>query len=119
MKHDVTKFCGIYAHVEDQRRSGTSDVDALEDSLELYRLKHSKGSFFLFLHCWQLGRQMVPSSEPETDFVEVETIAIQTTSVVGIGRVKVRPHGNRVAKEGHKNAKIRDASIRAQVAATI
>ena len=141
VKHDVSKFCGIYAQVENQRRSGTSDVNILEDSLELYKLKHPKGSSFAFLHCWQLvknvpkwaegcivecrriplptrsGRQMAPASEPESDFVE--TTPTQVASGAGVGRMRVRPQGNRAAKEEHKNEKIRDSSIRAQAAAIV
>jgi hypothetical protein len=129
--------------VEDQRRSGTFDVDILEDSLELYTLKHPKESFLTFLHCWQLvlnvpkwaegcivkckktpllaksSRQMAPGSESESDCVEVEIVATQAALVVGVGRMRVRPQDNSTAKGKHKNARIKDSSIRAQVVAIV
>jgi hypothetical protein len=99
VKHDVSKFCGMYAQVKNQRHNRTS-VNLLEDALELYKLKHSKGSSFAFLYCWQLvknvpkwaegciveymripllirsGRQVAPSSELDSTCVETEPTQI-------------------------------------------
>jgi hypothetical protein len=54
VKHDVTEFCGVYIQIKNKRRSRTSNVDVLDDSLELYKLERLKGSSFLFMHCWYL-----------------------------------------------------------------
>lgn len=54
IKHDVNKFCGTYKHVYDCRASSTSLEDVVEKALEFYRDRHPKQQSFLFLHCWQL-----------------------------------------------------------------
>jgi hypothetical protein len=51
------------------------------------------------------GRQML-SSKTESDCVEVEASATQAASPLGIGRGRIRPQGNRTAKEEHKNSKL-------------
>jgi hypothetical protein len=112
----------------------------LAEALELYKLKHPKGHNFTFLHCWYLLRnvprwadgsvtecrrsprlpiqgrgctEMPPSSEPESDCASLDPPTWQA-----VGKQHFRPQGNRATKEEHKNQKIRDATIRAQLAAT-
>ncbi|KAG0554591.1 hypothetical protein KC19_12G103000 [Ceratodon purpureus] len=54
IKHDVAKFCGAYKQVFDIRESGTSLDDVVEKSLQFYRDRHPKQQPFLYLHCWQV-----------------------------------------------------------------
>ena len=42
IKHDVSKFCGIYKSVLSLNQSGTSPKDVLDRSLDLYKVRHPK-----------------------------------------------------------------------------
>jgi hypothetical protein len=54
----VSKFAGVHSQVENLRRSGVSVSDILVEALELYKLKHPKGYFFTYFHCWYLLRNV-------------------------------------------------------------
>jgi hypothetical protein len=138
IKHDVSKFVGVHSQVESLRRSGVSESDILGEALELYKLKHPKGHSFTFLHCWYLlrnvprwadgsatecrksqrmaaqvsSREVPICNEPESDCASIDPPLRQA-----VGTQRLRPQGNRAAKEEHKNQKLRDATIRAQLAA--
>jgi hypothetical protein len=56
---------------------------------------------------------MPPSSEPESDCASPDPPTRQA-----VGKQYFKPQGNRAAKEEHKNQKIKDATIRAQLVAT-
>jgi hypothetical protein len=117
-----------------------SESDILTEALELYKLKHPKGHSFTFLHCWYLLRKVprwadgsvteckkssrVPAqgrgcremphySDPESECASPNPIVSEAT-----GNQRIRPQRNRTAKEEHKNQKMRDAAMRAQLAAT-
>ena len=52
IKHDVSRFVGIYAQVVKLNKSRSSLVDTLKKANDLYRVKHAKGCDFPFHHCW-------------------------------------------------------------------
>ena len=58
IKHDVGKFCGAYKQVYDCRVSGTLVEDVLEKALEYYQDRHPKLQSFVYLHCWQLLKEV-------------------------------------------------------------
>ena len=58
IKHDVGKFCGAYKQVYDCRVSGTSLEDVPEKVLEYYQDRHPKLQSFVYLHCWQLLKEV-------------------------------------------------------------
>ena len=51
IKHDVSKFIGVYSQVMWLNRSGTSASDTLRRAHEFYKQKNEKGSDFAFEHC--------------------------------------------------------------------
>jgi hypothetical protein len=63
IKHDVSKFIGVYSQVMRLNRSGTSASDTLKRAHELYKQKNEKGSDFSFEHCWVLLRDHPKWSE--------------------------------------------------------
>lgn len=143
IRHDVSKFGGCYAQVERLNVSGTNAEDTLEKALELYKIKAAKNSDFLFLHCWWLlkdapkwadgfggAKKTTPTkrsraaegSDQESDCVDMEAPVggggPEAAGSAGAGRTFKRPMGNRIAKEEHKQDKLRELAIRAQAAAT-
>ncbi|KAG0572950.1 hypothetical protein KC19_VG137000 [Ceratodon purpureus] len=54
IKHDVSKFIGVYSQVVRLNRSGSSVGDTMRRAHELYRTKNNKGLDFQFEHCWLL-----------------------------------------------------------------
>ena len=54
IKHDVSKFCGVYKSILLLRESGTSGEDVLDRALDLYKVRHPKQQPFVFVHCWRL-----------------------------------------------------------------
>ena len=54
IKHDVSKFCGVYKSVLSLNQSHTSLEDVLDHSLDLYKVRHQKQQPFLFVHCWRI-----------------------------------------------------------------
>ena len=54
IKHDVSKFCGVYAQIERLNRSGSNTSDTLRKAKDLYRQKDPKKADFAFEHCWNL-----------------------------------------------------------------
>ena len=42
IKHDVSKFCGVYKSILLLRESGTSAEDVLHCALDLYKVRHPK-----------------------------------------------------------------------------
>jgi hypothetical protein len=58
-------------------------------------------------------REMPHYSDPESECASPDTIVSEAT-----GNQRIRPQGNIVAKEEHKNQKMRDVAMRAQLVAT-
>ncbi|KAG0596302.1 hypothetical protein M758_UG241400 [Ceratodon purpureus] len=54
IKHNISKFIGVYSQVVRLNRSGSSAADTLRRAHELYRTKNCKGLDFQFEHCWLL-----------------------------------------------------------------
>lgn len=52
VKHDVSKWIGVYAQVQKVARSGSSVADNLKHAHNLYRQKVAKGGDFAYEHCW-------------------------------------------------------------------
>ena len=89
IKHDVSKFIGVYSQVMWLNRSGTSTINTLRRAHDLYKQKNEKGSDFAFEHCWVLLRdhpkwaegwtqvkvvtpkRKVPCSEEESDCIDL------------------------------------------------
>jgi hypothetical protein len=54
IKHDVSKFIGIFVQGLKLNKSRSNASDTLKRARELYRIKHAKGFDFGFEHCWIL-----------------------------------------------------------------
>jgi hypothetical protein len=54
IKHNVSKFVGVYGSVISLNELGSFIEDTLHKALELYKLKHSKNLELCFIHCWLL-----------------------------------------------------------------
>lgn len=52
IKHDVSKFNGIYKQIKDLDINGTSEEDLQIWALDLYRQKHQEKKKFAYLDCW-------------------------------------------------------------------
>ena len=58
----MLKIHGIYHYIKDRNESDKSDEDIIWDALEIIALKHPKGTYIGFKHCWQILRE-VPTLE--------------------------------------------------------
>jgi hypothetical protein len=58
IKHDVSKFVGVFASVVALNESGTSQEDTLQKALDLYRVKQGKNQSFSFLYYWLILREL-------------------------------------------------------------
>ncbi|KAE9306053.1 hypothetical protein PR003_g21331 [Phytophthora rubi] len=59
VQHDVAKFCGAMAVVQDLNKSGANAEDEVKDAQQYYKVTHmTKGvkdnKAFKFLHCWRI-----------------------------------------------------------------
>lgn len=54
VKHDVSKFHGIYLKVKAINKSGKNEDYLICDYFRLYQLKHPKVFDFGFEHCWHI-----------------------------------------------------------------
>jgi hypothetical protein len=96
IKHDIAKFCCVYKSVVALNKSGMSAEDVLEQSLELYKVKHPQQLSFNFLHCWLLlkdiphwqdlptevqhrnsRKERAPTAMPKRKTTEVPTLAVR------------------------------------------
>lgn len=59
IKHDVSKFHGVYLKFKDFNERGKSDEAIICDALELYALEHSKGVDLEFHSCWHIVRELL------------------------------------------------------------
>ena len=145
IKHDVSKFIGVYAQILALNSSGKSAEDLLRDALELYCLKSNKGTEFAYLHCWYLvkdvsrwdqglthtvlrtpalKRPFPPSSKVESDNTRmvVQSQAPPSLEVppptgsATSGRGR-RPQGCRSAKDKQKYIKMKEHAMRTQASA--
>jgi hypothetical protein len=51
IKHNVSKFVGVYGNVIFLNELGSFVKDTLHKALELYKFKHPKNLGFCFIHC--------------------------------------------------------------------
>ena len=56
VKHDVSKWFGVYSQVMKLAKSGSSVADNLKRAHDLYRQKYAKGYDFMYEYCWLLVR---------------------------------------------------------------
>lgn len=58
IKHDISKFIGVYGNIASLNESRSSTKYILHNAFQLYKLKHLKGLGFCFLHCWFLSKDV-------------------------------------------------------------
>jgi hypothetical protein len=99
IKHDVSKFIGVYNQVVACRESGTSADDVLQNALELYKVKHPKQLCFVFIHCWLILKDIPRWMETPA---ETRQCAVVRTSPLIAARSRAAPTGERT-KQGPSN----------------
>ena len=133
IKHNVSKFCGIYNQIERLHKSGSNAADTMRDAKELYRQKSAKNSDFLFEHCWLLlkdcprwadgwtqpsiGKKRVANDceGSNSHGVDVDILGGYTRSQSVYNE---RPGGVKSAKQDSMQQKVRDGALYAQAEAT-
>jgi hypothetical protein len=141
IKHDVAKFIGVYKQILCLNKSGTSATDILHMARELYRTKSAKHSEFTYEHCWLLvidfpkwadgwctNKQATPSkrkatssdheSQTEAPTLELGSVLQPVGDTDSNRAFRDRPSGTKVAKDLHKDGKVRDHALYAQAKAT-
>lgn len=137
IKHDVSKFIGIYSQVVKLNKSGTSAADTLRKAHDLYKSKHVKGCNFYFEHCWNLlkehpkwadgwsqvkpptAKRKALSTDQDSDCVEVgASSGLEGAASMEQSVSTGRPGGTKAAKADQKAGKVREAAIYAQAEAT-
>jgi hypothetical protein len=122
IKHDVSRFVGIYAQVLKLNKSGSSLADTLNRANELYKVKHAKGCDFTFHHCWVIlkdhpkwaegwtqvkpptGKRKAANSDLQSNCVGLEggNVLAGAASMEDQGNFNVRPGGTKAAKEDQR-----------------
>ena len=133
IKHNVSKFCGIYNQIELLHKSGSSAADKLRDAKELYRVKSAKNTDFLFEHCWLLlkdyprwtdgwtqspMKKKRPANECEGSNTQDEDGGISEGVARSRSAYNERPGGVKAAKQDNIQQKSRDGAFYAQAEAT-
>ena len=142
IKHDVSSFCGVYAQVLRLNKFGTSVVDTLRKSPELYCHKSAKKAEFAFEHCWLLLKDhpkwangwsapkattamRVPaaSGSSPSNHVDAGRSSGGGAQSEGNGGGSQRagnccPGGSKAAREEARSASVREGAIYAQADAT-
>jgi hypothetical protein len=59
IKHDVTKFINNFTIVQSLCKSRINIENTFNNVLDLYKLKHSKGSNFTFICCWLMLKDIL------------------------------------------------------------
>jgi hypothetical protein len=137
IKHDLSKFIGVFQQVQGLHPSGRSAVDLLQMSKDLWRTKSQKNTDFMFEHCWLLvknfprwadgwstEKQVTPqkrrgnsSQQESSEAGESGSIIEKSLEVDDRAGARVRPSGCKAAKEKQKNEKIKEGAGYAQAAA--
>ena len=133
IKHNVSKFCGIYNQIERLHKSGSNAADTMRDAKELYRQKSAKNTDFLFEHCWLLlkdcprwadgwtqpsvGRKRV-SNECEGSNTHDVDVGYSEGATRSRSIYNERPGGVKSAKQDSMQQKVRDGALYAQAEAT-
>ena len=133
IKHNVSKFCGIYNQIERLHKSGSNAADTMRDAKELYRQKSAKNTDFLFEHCWLLlkdcprwadgwtqqsvGKKRV-SNECEGSNTHDVDVGCSEGATRSQSFYNERPGGVKSAKHDSMQQKVRDGALYAQAEAT-
>jgi hypothetical protein len=138
IKHDVSKFQGVYQQVLRTKTSGTSLADVLKKAHELYQIKSSKGAEFTFEHCWEIVRDVprwadgwsqpkpptpkrtepCESSDQESHREDAGTVTEGAPDMDQARQFRGRPGGSKAAKEVVRQGKIKEGAAWAQATAT-
>ena len=147
IKHDVSKFCGVYKSILLLRESGTSGEDVLDRALDLYKVRHPKQQPFVFVHCWRLLKDVPrwadvvgsaatsqasirsPTGMPKRRTAAPPPAEVEAEAETGAPDVdKVgeealpkrprRPQGSKSAKEELRLRQVKEVAIHAQARAT-
>ena len=70
IKHDMSKFHGIYMNVKALKVSGTSEKDVIRDLLHMYQLKHPKRFDYEFKHYWHVLKEVPHWAKLHNDLVK-------------------------------------------------
>ena len=138
IKHNVSKFHGVYQQVLRTKTSGTSLADVLKKAHELYQIKSSKGAEFTFEHCWESVRDVprwadgwsqpkpptpkrkepCESSDRESHREDAGTVTEGAPDMDQAMHFRGRPGGSKAAKEVVRQGKIKEGAAWAQATAT-
>ena len=133
IKHNVSKFVGIYNQIQLLHKSGSSAADTMRDAKELYRQKSPKNTDFLFEHCWLLLKDCprwadgwtqpsTPRKRPAHECEGSNTQELDAGISAGAARSQStyneRPGGVKAAKQDNMQQKMRDGALYAQAEAT-
>ena len=112
IKHDVGKFCGAYKQVFDCRESGTSLDDVVEKTLQFYRDRHPKQQAFVYLHCWQVLKDVPRWWDSPVDVQRRSAAAEINPRGVGMGKRKSPPTiASEVAMEDEGSASDEEVAV--------
>jgi hypothetical protein len=133
IKHNVSKFVGIYNQIQLLHKSGSSAADTLRDAKELYRQKNPKNADFLFEHCWLLLKDCPrwadgwtqpsmqkkrPANDCEGSNTQDLDLGISGGAAGSQSVYNERPSGVKSAKQDNMQQKMRDSALYAQAEAT-
>ena len=85
------KFCGACKQVFDCRESSTSLDDAVEKTLQFYRDRNPKQQAFVYLHCWQVLKDVPRWWDSPVDVQRRSAAAEISPRGVGMGKRKSPP----------------------------
>jgi hypothetical protein len=148
IRHDVSKFCGVYSQVLGMHLSGVSSDDILERAILLYKEKSPKQIPFTYIDCWLILKGVPRWAETVMEVRQWTKLSssasmvkrkslMPATANLGDGdsiledgptdvdnveptkKKQARPIGVKAAKEDQKIAKQRECSARAQARTTV
>jgi hypothetical protein len=120
IQHEVSKFCGCVAKVQDLNRSGTNEEDDISTAKELYQNTHvTKGirdfKPFKYLHCWRvLSKEPKWQSHRSSSRVSKQPV----TASISTDREE-RPTGNKAVKTALKSTASMEQSQKRLAEATL
>ena len=137
IKYDVSKFIGVLLQCSNLNISGAGGAHVVHKALELYRLKSAKNSEFVYMHVWELVKNVprwnsgctpekTPSptmkrkhvtSDSDCTFMEPGSSTEGGGPLASTGS-RVRPQGAKHAKEDRRLATLRESESHAHANAT-
>ncbi|KAF0731038.1 hypothetical protein Ae201684P_011861 [Aphanomyces euteiches] len=117
IRHDVSKFVGVFSQAERNARSGSSPDDVVATAIAVYKERH--GSDFELMHCWQALRACPKFSTPkrkEPDDEKIEKVRIgqkkaKQIEVEKVQRTRELKRLDRIASALEKRNKIMQLQI--------